>query len=387
MDMEIKKQNCSKKYNLMEKLEDYRKLDQNTLEMIFSDRLANIMPADLEIREQSLNHWSKVAKPLGSLGVLEEDIVRIAAIQRNVIPDISKRALVIFGADNGVVEEGVSQTGQDVTAAVMENITRGCSCSSLMAKHALTNVFPIDIGVFCDMRCPGDINPLTERKIRRGTSNFTKECAMTRRETLIAILTGIDTVRVLKEQDYHILAAGEMGIGNTTTSSAIAAVILGKDPEEVTGRGAGLDLAGLKRKSDAIKRGIKLHNPNREDGCNLLETVGGFDIAAMTGVFLGGAIYHIPVIIDGFIAATAASVAKIIAKSSVDYMLAAHVSAEPAATWLLSFLDLKPAVSAGLRLGEGTGALTLIPLLDMALSVYADMDTFSEMNIEEYKPL
>lgn len=371
----------------MESLKDFRNWELSALEDRFENFKGDISPSDLATRDEALKHWSTVAKPLGSLGVLEEDVVRICAAQGTDIPDISKRALVIFCADNGIVEEGVSQTGQDVTAAVMGNMTRGKSCSCLMAEQAGTDVFPIDIGVACDMDRPGNTHPLTERKIRRGTSNFTKDRSMTHKETLTAILTGIDTVRVLKDQGYGIAAAGEMGIGNTTTSSAIASVILNKDPSEVTGRGAGLDTSGLKRKTDAIRRGIALHTPDPADGISLLETIGGFDLAAMTGFFLGGAIYHIPVVIDGFIAAVSASIAKIIAESSVDYMLAAHVSAEPAAMWLLSFLGLTPAVNAGLRLGEGTGALTLFPLLDMALSVYTSMDTFSKMNIEAYKPL
>lgn len=375
------------KRGTMEELEDFRNLDLADLEKRFSTLTEKIFPSDAKIRDEALKRWSLVAKPLGSLGVLEDDIARICAAQRGFIPDIYKRALIIFCADNGIVEEGVSQTGQNVTASVMQNITYGRSCSSLMATHAKTDVFPIDIGVACDIDYSGDIHPLTIRKIRRGTSNFTKECSMSRKEVLIAILTGIDSVRVLEEQGYQIAAVGEMGIGNTTTSSAIASVILDKDPSIVTGHGAGLDTAGLNRKTDAIRRGIALHRPDPQSGLNLLETIGGFDLAAMAGVFLGGAIYHIPIVIDGFIAETAASVAKIIAGASVDYMLAAHVSAEPAAIWLLSYLGLNPAVNAGLRLGEGTGAITLFPLLDMALSVYTDMDTFSEMNIEAYRPL
>ena len=204
---------------------------------------------------------------------------------------------------------------------------------------------------------------------------------------LTAILTGIDAVRVLKEQGYRLSAVGEMGIGNTTTSSAVASVLLQKDPELVTGAGAGLDSAGLKRKTEAIRRGIGLHHPDPMDGMEVLQKVGGFDLAAMAGAFLGGAIYHVPVVIDGVIAAAAAAAAGRIAPAAKDYMLAAHVSAEPASIWLLDLIGVTPAIQAGLRLGEGTGALALFPLLDMALSIYRDMDTFAEMEIEEYKPL
>lgn len=170
-------------------------------------------------------------------------------------------------------------------------------------------------------------------------------------------------------------------------SSAVASVLLQKEPELVTGCGAGLDSAGLKRKTEAIRHGIKLHHPDPMDGMEVLQKVGGFDLAAMAGAFLGGAIYHVPVVIDGVIAAAAAAAAGRTAAAATDYMLAAHVSAEPASIWLLDLIGVTPAIQAGLRLGEGTGALALFPLLDMALSIYRDMDTFAEMEIEEYKPL
>lgn len=371
----------------LESLEDFRHFSEKELEIWFDQLKKQIVPADETIREQAEKHWGRVAKPLGSLGVLEEDIVRAAAAQGGKVPDFSKRALLIFCADNGVVEEGVSQTGQEVTAAVVSNMTRGRSCSCLMAEKAETDVFPIDIGIACEVEHQGKLHPLTERKIRRGTSNFTKEAAMTRQEVLTAVLTGIDAVRVLKDREYRLFTVGEMGIGNTTTSSAVASVLLRKEPELVTGCGAGLDLAGLKRKTKAIRRGIDLHQPDPMDGMDVLQKVGGFDLAAMAGAFLGGAIYHVPVVIDGVIAAAAAAAAGRIAPAATDYMLAAHVSAEPASIWLLDLIGVTPAIRAGLRLGEGTGALALFPLLDMALSIYRDMDTFAEMEIEEYKPL
>lgn len=371
----------------MESLEDFRHFSEKELEARFEELEKQIVPADKTIREQAEKHWERVAKPLGSLGVLEEDIVRAAAAQGESVPVFSKRALLIFCADNGVVEEGVSQTGQEVTAAVVSNMTRGRSCSCLMAERAGTDVFPIDMGIACEVEHQGELHPLTERSIRRGTSNFTKEAAMTRQEVLTAVLTGIDAVRVLKEQGYRLFAVGEMGIGNTTTSSAVASVLLQKDPELVTGYGAGLDSAGLKRKTEAIRRGIKLHHPDPMDGMEVLQKVGGFDLAAMAGAFLGGAIYHVTVVIDGVIAAAAAAAAGRMAPAATDYMLAAHVSAEPASIWLLDLIGVTPAIQAGLRLGEGTGALALFPLLDMALSIYRDMDTFAEMEIEAYKPL
>lgn len=367
-------------------LEDFRRWEEEKLEEKLEGLKKKMRSSDREAKRRALARWQNVAKPLGSLGVLEEDIVRIAGMQGTEKIDINKRALLVFCADNGVVEEGVTQAGQEVTAAVASCITRGMSCSCLMAEKAGADVFPVDVGIAGDLGESGMFHPLTDRKIRKGTANFTKEPAMTRREALAAVLTGMDLVRVLSGLGYRILAVGEMGIGNTTTSSALASVLLGKDPLTVTGRGAGLGADGLSRKVDAIRRGLKLHHPSCDDGVGLLASVGGLDLAAMAGVFLGGAVYGIPVVIDGVICAAAAAAACAIDKRAGDFMLASHVSKEPAAVLLLEHLKLHPAVSAGLCLGEGTGALTIFPLLDMAAAVYGQMCTFTEMEIGAYHP-
>lgn len=367
--------------------EMFREWTEDRLAALFEERCREIIPTDRIAAEKAAFRWSKVAKPLGSLGVLEDDIIRIAGMTGSAAVRIDKKALVIFCSDNGVVEEGVTQAGQEVTAAVTANFTRGDSCACLMAEKAGADVFPVDIGVACEIGETGEAHPLTDRKIRRGTSNFVKEPAMTGREVLLAVLAGIDMVRNLKDKGYQIIATGEMGIGNTTTSSAVASVLLGADPAEVTGRGAGLSSEGLERKILAIRKGLGLHRPDPENGLDVLAKVGGFDLAGLAGVFLGGAIYHIPVIIDGFISAAAAAAAVAIRRTAADYMLAAHVSAEPAGRRMLGFLGKKPAIEAGMCLGEGTGAVALFPLLDMTLAVYEKMCTFSDMEIEEYKPL
>lgn len=369
------------------RLVDFRGWTEEELERWLEAVRQQIISADSEVYEQAAFRWSKVAKPLNSLGILEEDIMKIASVQGTVMPNLEKKALVLFCADNGVVEEGVTQTGQDVTAAVTANFTRGESCSCLMAERAGADVIPVDIGVASDLGPLGKSHPLIDRKIRRGTHNFTKEPSMSRREAMIAFLTGVDLVRVLKRSGYGIVATGEMGIGNTTTSSAVAAVLLDEDPAKVTGKGAGLSEEGLARKLEAIRTGIRQWNPNPGDGLDILSKVGGFDLAGLAGVFFGGAVYRLPVVIDGLISAAAAAVAAVMDCRVKEYMLAAHVSAEPAGEGLLRFLEQKPVIQAGLCLGEGTGALALLPLLDMALAVYRKMCTFSEMEIEEYKPL
>ncbi len=210
---------------------------------------------------------------------------------------------------------------------------------------------------------------------------------MTREEAVRAIETGIQLAGELKEKGYGILATGEMGIGNTTTSSALVSALLDIPPEQVTGRGAGLSTEGLRRKVDVIRRGIALHKPNPKDPVDVLSKVGGFDIAGLTGVFLGGAANRIPVVMDGFISAAAALLAVRLCPAASDYILASHVSKEPAGTLLLDVLEKKPALTCDMCLGEGTGAVAVFPLLEMGLHIYHDMSTFDETDIETYVPL
>ncbi|MEG1901001.1 MAG: nicotinate-nucleotide--dimethylbenzimidazole phosphoribosyltransferase [Clostridium sp.] len=373
----------------MDRMIDWQtgKYSEAELERMLSELLKEIKAADEESKNRAKYRWDHVAKPLHSLGILEEDIIQIAGITGCSDLSLDKKALVVMCADNGIVEEGVTQTGQEVTAAVTANMTRGDSCVCIMAEQADVDVFPVDIGVACDIGPVGNRHPLINRNIRRGTRNFLKEPSMTRRETLEAILTGISLVEELKEKHYKIIATGEMGIGNTTTSSAVAAVLMNMEPERVTGKGAGLSHAGLERKLGVIKEGIHARKPDPQDGVDVLSKVGGLDIAGLTGIFLGGGIYHIPIVIDGFISATAAVAAMTICHISRDYMIAAHVSAEPAGEHLLCYLEKKPIIRAEMCLGEGTGAVASLPLLEMAVSVYNRMSTFVELEIEDYKPL
>lgn len=346
-----------------------------------------IKPMDETAMKQASDRWDQVAKPLHSLGLLEEAVVRIAGMTGTSEIHIEKKALVIMCADNGVVEEGVTQTGQEVTAVVTENFTRGESCVCLMAEKAGVDVYPVDIGVAADLMDTGTKYPLTVRKIAYGTKNFAREPAMTRKETKEAIQAGICIVEKLKGQGYGIIATGEMGIGNTTTSSAAASVLLGKEVELLTGKGAGLTDRGLQTKIRVINEAIRLHKPDRTDGIDVLSKVGGLDLAGLTGVFLGGAIYRIPIVVDGVISATAALAAVTICPAAGSYMLASHVSAEPAGRLLLEALELKPVIHGGMFLGEGTGAVALMPLLDMAVEIYEKMSTFQEIEIEEYHDL
>lgn len=355
--------------------------------------------------ELAQKRWDSVAKPLKSLGLLEEAIVKIAGITGNVGESrIGKKAVVIFCGDNGIVEEGVTQTGQEVTRIVAENFTRGDSCVCIMARQAGAFVVPVDMGMCRPLPQYGEFvdgcdepvlpkaehsairYPALDRRLMAGTRNFTKAPAMDRETAVEAVETGIRLAGTLKEKGYQILAAGEMGIGNTTTSSAVLSVLLKKEPRLVTGRGAGLSLEGLQRKVEAIEKGIRLWQPDREDGIDVLAKVGGLDLAGLAGVFLGGAFYRLPVVVDGLIASAAALAAASICPAAKSCMLASHVSAEPAGGLVLDALGLTPIIYGNMCLGEGTGAVALFPLLDMAAAVYDRMSTFSQIQIEAYRP-
>lgn len=339
-----------------------------------------VYPLDERAMDICKKRWDFIAKPLHSLGKLEDALIRIAGITGNAEIILDKKALVTMCADNGVVEEGVTQSGQEVTAIVTDNFLTGEATASIMCKAVGADVFPVDIGVSVDTKA---IN----RKIRYGTRNLAKEPAMTREETTKAIQVGIEMVRDLKAQGYKIIATGEMGIGNTTTSSAVGAVLLGEPVEDMTGRGAGLSSAGLMKKIQTIKDAIMLHLPDPKEPIDVLAKVGGLDIAGLTGVFLGGAIYHVPIVIDGFISSVAALAAVRICPLANSYMLASHVSKEPAGAMVLEELGLEAPLHCDMCLGEGTGAVTFYPVLDLACEVYNKMSTFEDIQVEQYEDL
>lgn len=328
---------------------------------------------------RAVARWNSIAKPVGSLGLLEDAVVKIAALTGSENVRLVKRTVVVMCADNGVVEEGVTQSPQSVTALVAGNMVRGDSSVCRMGACFGASVMPVDIGM------AGDAEGVINKKIARGTMNMTKGPAMTRAQAEQAIRTGIDLVKELKEQGCDILVTGEMGIGNTTTSAAIASVLLHKPVPEMTGRGAGLSDAGLNRKIAAIEKAIKVNRPDPEDATDVLTKLGGFDIAGLVGLFIGGALFRVPVVIDGFISAVAALVAMRIAPGCESAMLASHRSAEPAVSAVMQALRMQAPITAGLRLGEGTGGVCLLPLLDAALSVYHGMVAFNDIGLAPYE--
>ncbi len=350
-------------------------------EITLEEGINKIVPCDREAAEIAQRRWDSIAKPLHSLGWLEDVIVRIAGAQHSPQVNTEKKILVPMCADNGVVAEGVTQTGQEVTAIVAENFLDEKSCAAIMCRMSGADIRPIDIGMATD-------TPRVEkRKIAYGTKNFAREPAMTREQAAAAVETGLRLACELKEEGYSLIATGEMGIGNTTTSSAVAAALLKVPAEEMTGRGAGLTSAGLEKKIRVIREAIARWDLAEKDPLTVLSCVGGFDIAGMVGLFLGGAYCHIPVLIDGFISSVAALLAIRLCPEAAGYMIATHASKEPAARRVLGELGLSPALDAGLCLGEGSGAVATFPLIDMAAEIYHSMSTFEQIRVEAYREL
>ena len=343
--------------------------------------LSTITPPDEAARAAAHAHWASLAKPLGGLGALETLLEEAAALTGTAQLDLSRRAVLVLCADNGVVAQGVSQTDQSVTRAVAENLAARRTSVCQMAKTARCEVVPVDMGMAGDS-VPGVVNC----RIAAGTQDFTQGPAMTRAEAIDAIAAGIALVCAQKAQGVQLLATGEMGIGNTTTSSAVAAVLLGQPIETMTGRGAGLSNEGLARKMDAIRRGIAVNTPDAADPLDVLAKLGGFDLAGLCGVFLGGALEGIPVLMDGFISGVAALCAVRLCPAAAKAVFASHCSSEPAARLVLEALGKAPLLTAGLHLGEGTGAVASIPLWDMALAVYDHCYSFAEGGITPYTP-
>lgn len=292
-----------------------------------------------------------------------------------------KKCVLIYCADHGVVARNISQSDHTVTTRIARSLSQGHASVCAMAASCHADTFPVDMGMV------DPVPSLRDCRIDAGTRDFTRGPAMTRKQAVKAIMTGVKLAQQKSEEGYHVIATGEAGIGNTTASSAVASVLLHLPLETVTGRGAGLTNAGLERKKHAIAAGIRLNQPDAADPVDVLSKVGGFDIAAMCGTFLGGAHAHTPVIIDGLISAVAALCAFRLCPAARDYMLPSHLSEEPAAGIIMNQLRLKPLLHAEMHLGEGTGAVLLFPVIDMAASVYYHAAAFEEIGILPYQRL
>ena len=344
--------------------------------MELQDWLDAVSPLDEVAMIAARERQAQLAKPPGSLGRLEDLSVQLAGITGNVHNKIEKKHLLVFAADNGVVAEGVSSAPQSVTLMQTINLTRHKTGASTLCKHFGCEITVCDVGVNADIKEPAVLN----RKIAYGTQNIVSGPAMSREQAVQAILTGIE---LAKSTDADVLGVGEMGIGNTTTSSAVLSVLLDAAVEDVTGRGGGITDDSFRKKKEVIKTAIAVNQPDQNDVIDVLSKVGGFDIAAMCGAFLGAAATHRPVVIDGFISAVAALCAVKLCPNVRGYLIPSHASYEIGYKLAMDAMDLQPMFLLGMRLGEGSGCPLAFEVLTAACAIINDMATFDQAGIDD----
>lgn len=335
-----------------------------------------VLPLDRSAMTAAEEYQARLAKPPGSLGRLEEISIQLAGITGRVHNALNKKQLLVFAADNGVVAEGVSSAPQSVTKQQTINLMRGKTGAAVLAKHFGCGLTVCDVGVNADIYESTVLN----RKIAYGTQNICTGPAMTREQTLQAILTGAEIARTV---DADVIGVGEMGIGNTTTSSAVLAVLLGADVEAVTGRGGGITEESFRKKKAVIRTAIEVNRPDRDDVVGVLSKVGGFDLAAMCGAFLGAAAARRPAVIDGLISTAAALCAVRLCPNVRGYLVPSHASFEIGYRLAMEAMDLRPLFDLGMRLGEGSGCPLAFQVLDAACAVINDMATFDEAGIND----
>ena len=346
------------------------------MEQELRELLAQIAPPDREAMDRARAWQARLAKPPGSLGRLEDLSVQLAGITGSVHNRIDKKHLLVFAADNGVVAQGVSSAPQSVTLQQTVNLTRARTGASVLARHFGCGITVCDVGVNADIRESAVLN----RKIAYGTADITAGPAMTRRQALQALRTGFT---LAASTDADVLGVGEMGIGNTTTSSAVLAVLLGVDVETVTGRGGGLTDDAFQKKKQVIARAINVNRPYAADAVDVMSKVGGFDIAAMCGAFLGAAATHRPAVIDGFISAVAALCAVRLCPDAAAYLVPSHASFEIGYRLAMDAMGLRPMLMLGMRLGEGSGCPLAFCVLEAACAIINDMATFDQAGIDD----
>ncbi|MGQ9925560.1 MAG: nicotinate-nucleotide--dimethylbenzimidazole phosphoribosyltransferase [Chloroflexaceae bacterium] len=340
--------------------------------------IAQIVPLDNDAMVAARTRQAVLTKPQGALGRLETLATQIAGITGNPRPRLLKPAVVVMAGDHGVAAQGVSLYPAEVTPQMVLNFLRGGAAINVLARHVGAQVVVVDIGVAVDLPPHPD---LLVRKIAHGTRDFSREPAMSREQAQQAVETGIAVVEEVIAAGVDVVATGDMGIGNTTPSSAIAAAITGRPVAEVTGRGTGLDDAGLARKVAVIEAALSLHQPDPTDGLDVLAKVGGLEIGGLAGVMIGAAARRVPVTVDGFISGAAALIACALAPAVQPYLIAGHRSVERGHQAVFGRLDLEPLLDLGLRLGEGTGAVLAISLCQAACKVLDEMATFDEAGV------
>jgi len=346
-----------------------------------NEALDRMTPPSVEWRENAYERLRQQARPAGSLGVLEEVGARLAGIARTLDVRLTRKVIVTCAGDHGVCAEGVSLFPTEVTPQMVYNFVKGGASINVLARHAGAEVKVADLGVNWDFEPE---LPIFHKKIRKGTDNLAQGPAMTRDAALQSIEAGIEIVEeLLTDGPVDLLGTGDMGIGNTTPSTAIIAAFSGLPVDRLTGRGTGVDDEGLRRKVDVIEKGLAINQPDPRDALDVLAKVGGFEIGGLAGLVIGAAVNGIPVVCDGFIATAGALVACELAPAARDYLFTSHYSVEVGHRYMLTRLDRKPLLDLQFRLGEGTGAAAAMELIDMATRILADIKTFEEVAIQD----
>jgi len=340
---------------------------------------AAVTPVDRAAAARAQDRLDRKTTPRGSLGRLEELACRLAAVYGTADPLLPARAVVVMAADHGVAEEGVSAYPQEVTAQMVKNFLTGGAAINVLARQQGARVVVVDMGT----KCPVALPQVRDGRLGPGTANFVLGPAMSRETAVRALEIGIGLAGELAAEGVGLLGVGDMGIGNTTASSAITAVLTGQTAARVTGRGTGIDEGRLRRKVDAVERALRLNRPDPADPLDVLAKVGGFEIASLAGVILGAAAHRVPVLLDGFITGAAALAAVGLCPAARDYLVASHRSVEPGHEAVLAHLGLRPLFDLDLRLGEGTGAVLAMNLAEAALRILREMTTFEAAGVTD----
>jgi nicotinate-nucleotide--dimethylbenzimidazole phosphoribosyltransferase len=348
--------------------------------MHLEEIIANIQPLDEAAMRAARARQDTLTKPRGSLGRLEELSIQLAGIKADPFPSVKRKAIIVMAADHGVALEGVSAYPSDVTAQMVLNFLRGGAAINVLARQAEARVTIVDIGVAAEFE---PMPRLIRRKIMYGTRNLAQGPAMTREEAEQALQVGVDVFNDEAARGLDIVATGDMGIGNTTPSSAIVAAMTGFSVAQVVGRGTGIDDQGLERKIRVIEQALAVNQPNRKDPMDVLHKVGGLEIAGLAGVMIAAAVQRIPVVVDGFISTAAAMIAVALAARVRDYLISAHQSVEIGHREMLKYLNLNPLLDLNLRLGEGTGAVLAFHLIEASARILCEMATFDEAGVSD----
>ena len=348
--------------------------------MNIAELIASIQSPDINAMEAARQRQNVLTKPQGSLGRLEELSIQVAGITGASLPRLERKVILVMAGDHGVVAEGVSAYPQEVTPQMVLNFLYGGAAINVLARHAGAQVVIVDMGVAAELP---DHPALVRRKLAPGTANIAREPAMSREQAIQAVLTGAQLAQEYLLPGASLLATGDMGIGNTTPSAAIAVALTGLAVEEIAGRGTGVDDQGWQRKVQAIRSALQTNRPNPEDGLDVLAKVGGFEIGGLAGAILGAAACHCPVVVDGFISTAAAMIAACLAPQVRPYLIAAHTSQERGHQRMMEWLGIRPLLDLQMRLGEGSGAALALPVVEAACKTLVEMATFSEAGVSE----